>query len=394
MTLTITNITKSHGTKLIYISLVIMMLLCSCGSTHTEYVNLFDTFLFIEMELDVSFTPALFNPANGTVMPLCTDPICDHTEQAGCPFAGYTQIFTVEDGKLYYSVNVSEKKSDGNYLGTAYRVYDIETGSVKELCRKTELHRTEGSTSSIGSIAGDWQYISQSGDTNYYYRVNFKTGEIEDLSYLDEVFLPIYEDASYLYVPLTPDDGSDARTGIVRMNHKFEKQELLFDTGELLGNMDFSMAEDGGIYYFTQNPDSCNLYRYSIKKNKTELILENILYAVIGEDAIYYTKAAENPEYLYYDEWRRQDMYDTIDGKIYVCDPDGKNSKLIYDTEQYIVRKMDMQYKNGYLICDFGKIVEKEYKNGEMKPWLEANGGGKIVIDTKTGEATAYEKTW
>jgi len=38
--------------------------------------------------------------------------------------------------------------------------------------------------------------------------------------------------------------------------------------------------------------------------------------------------------------------------------------------------------------------VEKEYKNGEMKPWLEAAGGGKIVIDVKTGEAAVYEKNW
>ena len=380
--------------KLICITLTVMMLFTSCGGTQNEYANLFDTFLFIEMEQDNIYTPALFNPAGGTVMPLCTDPICDHSENAGCPFAGYTQIFTVEDGKLYYSVNVSEKKSDGTYLGTAYRVYDIESGAVKELCRKTELRRTEGSLSSVGSIAGDWHYISQSGDTDYYYRVNFKTGKIEELTHLDKVYLPVFKDESYLYVPLASDGNVDAKTGIARVNHKFEKHEMLFDTGKLIGTMDFSKAEDGYIYYFTPNVDAYDLHRYSMRKNKTETVLTNILYAVIGDDAIYYAKTAEEPKHLYYDEWRKRDMYDTLDGKIYTCSLDGSDSKLIYDNNQYILRGMDLQYKNGYLVCDFGVIVENEYKNGEMKPWLEANGGGKIVIDVKTGEAAVYEKTW
>ena len=108
----------------------------------------------------------------------------------------------------------------------------------------------------------------------------------------------------------------------------------------------------------------------------------------------YYVKTAEEPKHLYYDEWRKRDMYDTLDGKIYTCSLDGLDSKLIYDNNQYILRGMDFQYKNGYLVCDFGVIVEKEYKNGEIKPWLEANGGGKIVIDVKTGESAVYEKTW
>ena len=379
--------------KLICTMITALFLLCSCGDTRTEFVNLFDTFLFIEIEQDISFTPALFNPANGTVIPLCTDPICDHTENSGCPFSGFRQIFAVENGKLYYSVNVSEEKADGTYLGSAYRVYDTETGSVKELCRKTEL-RTEGSMSSIGSICGDWQYICQSGSSDYYFRVNYKTGKIEDLSHLDKVFLPIYEDKSYLYVPYFSDGAGDGGTGIARINHNFEGQEILFDTGELLGDIDFSKAESGYIYYFTLNPDSYDLYRYSLKQNKTELILENILFAVIGEDEIYFTKAAENPELLYYDVWRKRDIYDTVDGKIYSCGLDGSKATCIFDNNELILRAGNLQYKNGYLICDFGKIMEKEFRNGEMKPWLETNGGGKIVIDVKTGDASVYEKTW
>ena len=92
--------------KLLCVLLSALLLLCSCGGGNTEYVNLFDTFLFIEMEQDNIYTPALFNPASGTVMPLCTDPICDHSENAGCPFAGYTQIFTVEDGKLFFDYSL------------------------------------------------------------------------------------------------------------------------------------------------------------------------------------------------------------------------------------------------------------------------------------------------
>ena len=83
-----------------------------------------------------------------------------------------------------------------------------------------------------------------------------------------------------------------------------------------------------------------------------------------------------------------------VDGKIYVCAPDGKNSALIYDDNQYIVRGLDMQVRNGYLICDYGRITEQEFERGEMRPRLEANGGGKIVIDLKTGNAAVYEKTW
>lgn len=53
-----------------------------------------------------------------------------------------------------------------------------------------------------------------------------------------------------------------------------------------------------------------------------------------------------------------------------------------------------MQYKGGYLICDYGSVVMEEFDNGELLPRYYANRGGKIVIDLKTGEFQAYEKTW
>ena len=378
--------------KLFWLLLALLFLLGGCGNAQADPVSLYDSFLLLEIETKDSVIPAMFNPKSGTMMPLCTDPLCTHGEDSGCAFAGFDQILAAEGGKLYYTVNVAEKKPDGTYLGTAYRVYDLETASLKELCRKTELH-TEGRMSSAGSIAGDWHYISQSGNTDYYFRVNYKTGKIEDLSDLEEVILPIYEDENYLYAPAAA-GLFGVCTGILRTDHAFQNKEILFDAGEPVGDTDFSMLSEGYIYYYTLNSGSYDLRRCSVKTGDSETVLEEILFSVIGDGKIYYTREAETPAFLYFDAWRDRDVYDTVGGKIYVCDPDGRNSALIYDSSQYIVRDRNMQYKNGCLICDFGKMTEKEYEHGEMRPRLEPNGGGKIVIDVNTGESAAYEKIW
>ena len=378
--------------KLPILALALLLLLCGCGNAETDPVDLYDSFLLTEIAVDHNIIPAMFIPKSGTMMPLCTDPLCMHDVNSGCAFAGFDQFLASENGKLYYTVNVADKKADGTYRGLAYRVYDYETASVKELCRKTELY-AEGTMSSLSSVAGDWNYISQSGNTDYYFRVNYKTGKIEDLSDLDEVFLPVYEDKNHLYAPITINAYGD-RTGILRTDHDFKNNETVFDIGEPAVNIDFSMLNAGYIYYCTLNPNSYDLWRYSVKKGSHEIVLENILFSVIGNGKIYYTREADTPSFLYFDAWRNRDVYDVVDGKIYVCDPDGKNSALIYDNNQYIVRGLDMQVRNGYLICDYGRITEQEFERGEMRPRLEANGGGKIVIDLKTGNAAVYEKTW
>ena len=146
--------------KLLALLLLLFPILCGCGNAQTGPVDLYDNFLLTEIAVDHNIIPAMFIPKSGTMMPLCM-----HDVNSGCAFAGFDQFLASENGKLYYTVNVADKKADGTYRGLAYRVYDYETASTKELCRKTELY-AKGTMSSLSSVAGDWNYISQSGNTD------------------------------------------------------------------------------------------------------------------------------------------------------------------------------------------------------------------------------------
>ncbi len=368
------------------------ILLAGCGGEESTdaFSHLVPTESMMQTADGRVLTVGIFNPVTGATLPACADPICDHTEAAGCPFAGYNQVFAIRDGKMYFSVNIAEKKPDGQYLGKAYRVYDLESGAVKELYAKLEPME-QGTKSSANSLAGDWQYVSESGTTDYYYRVNYRTGEYEDLSDRDEVILPIHEDGDYLYAPLcvSPHDG--AHTGLVRTDPDFANGEILFDAGEALGHIDFSAIGSGWIYYWTLRESSYDVHRYSLKTGKSETVLEDVLFAVIGGDRIYYTKAAENPKKLYFDLWRDRDVYDNVDGKIYSCKLDGKSARTVYDDNSHILRSMDMKFRGGWLICDLGILTEREWEDGTMQPRLDPVGGGRLVIDTRTGEAKIYE---
>ena len=80
--------------KTILTLVVALLLLCTaCGKTEKDHDAFFDTFLLCDMKVDGVAVPAVFNPAKGTMTPLCTDPLCAHTEKAGCPFAGYNTVW-------------------------------------------------------------------------------------------------------------------------------------------------------------------------------------------------------------------------------------------------------------------------------------------------------------
>ena len=80
--------------KLITLITLILFLpvITGCSEETKTYDTFLDTFLITDMRVDGISIPAVFNPAKGTMTPLCTDPLCAHTKKAGCPFAGYNTI--------------------------------------------------------------------------------------------------------------------------------------------------------------------------------------------------------------------------------------------------------------------------------------------------------------
>ena len=92
---------KTHTAKIftgIFAVLTAAALFAGCSKNEISHDAFFDTFLLTDMKVDGVSVPAVFNPAKGTMTPLCTDPLCDHTEDAGCPFGGYNNM----SGKLHY----------------------------------------------------------------------------------------------------------------------------------------------------------------------------------------------------------------------------------------------------------------------------------------------------
>lgn len=369
---------------------VFLCLLCLIGCQQKNADDVYP-YIYYDDVGDGQSVMKQFNVNTGKMYDLCMDPLCDHNTE-DCPFAGLCQLFGVEDGNMYYSVHVSEEKSDGTYRGKAWRVYDLTTFETKELCRKTELRG--GSLSEANSVAGDWQYICQSGDTDSYFRVNWKTGEIEDLSHLSEVILPQCETDDWLYAPIRADVFGDF-IGMMRTDHAFENTEILFRVKDYLSAPNYTMIAEGYIYYhMPEDGGVYSLCRYDLKKEETETVLTGLLAAVVFEDGIVYTRQAEDPRFLLYDAWRKRDIYDEVGGKIYFCKPDGSKETTIFDDPELLIRALDMRRHQNKLVCDLNAIVEDEFDNGEMMPHVKAAEGGKLVIDLTTGEYRIYGKTW
>lgn len=115
--------------KICLLFVITILLLCTaCNKTEITHDAFFDTFLLTDMRVDGISVPALFNPAKGTMTPLCTDPLCAHTEKAGCPFAWYNTIWepheTYEEDATDRGIWYDYAKEDGRI------VYDTVTGTT------------------------------------------------------------------------------------------------------------------------------------------------------------------------------------------------------------------------------------------------------------------------
>lgn len=121
----------------IFAVLTAVILFTGCSKNEISHDAFFDTFLLTDMQVDGISIPAVFNPAKGTTTPLCTDPLCDHTEKAGCPFAGYNITWEPHyyNGSIWFlSMTVFGKLDE-----FAVMRYDMDTAKVTELIRMEAL---------------------------------------------------------------------------------------------------------------------------------------------------------------------------------------------------------------------------------------------------------------
>ncbi len=309
---------------------------------------------------------AKFNPATGTLIPLCTDPVCNHGE--GCPFEKYFGGQT-EGDYIYYI-------ADDFYSQIDFRVYDIKNNHT------SVLYAPENQPCGGYIFTKPYIYyaVMNADNTQVYYRcrIDKKTGKMKQLDKPVEFLGLSRSDNKYIYI-------SDIGC-IKRYNFDFTDETILAQgkTAELIPSGDY-------LYYVNFGTGS-GLYRiHRDGKSDPECLFktegESVLPAVIG-DYTYFLHEEKSPQNFGYNESYRMDIVNTYGNKIYRIKNDGGEIELYLDIGNMTYDGGNVFYMayieavvGNYIIFNCSSVNENS---------MVSSRASFLVVDTEKKEFTNY----
>ena len=395
--------------KTILTLVVALLLLCTaCGKTETNHDAFFDTFLLCDMTVDKIFTPALFNPAKGTTTPICSDPLCAHTMDAGCPFGSYSSM-----GDLHYYNNaiyyLSSKQSI--FEGDIMR-YDMDSGKVDRIASMTKLAEyvpadiQAGNGIGQGFIDGYFRYVIRNADftTAFQLRVDLDNGKVEVL------------DKNYRY-PIAEYDGITLTTtpemaytgcsyGFVKTDAKGNTETILADRRIQITFDD--LLEDGKLIYgdcYQREDGRYDLERMSLRMYDFETCEDRVImeefpdvYIAMQGEWIYCVKDVENPPLLGVDKNRNgMEKFNTSGGILWRTNIYTGECEVAFEMPEYTligtqIDRVGQYIVIGYLNVDYNNYtVEEIVHHNVVETWYEyPEEIGRIVYDTESGTTAVY----
>lgn len=385
------------------------LLLLSCGKTE-EYDPFFDMYQLTEMTSGGVKTPAKFNAASGTLTPLCTDPLCMHTEDSGCPFARMTGRVTYHAGSIYFWKEILPTESPTDTFDSALMGYDMENASVREIVRRNALEQIfldngyEVSSWSQGISCGYlWVSLFNSAGTDLVatIRVDLENGKHELLK--GEYFMPAFEYTEGRYfssvesgpmVAASPGfiiadfDGSNPEYHLTDRNIAITFWDKM--DGDTLLYAEIGKNDDGWWDW-----EHMTLYAYNIKTGENTTVLEtfpDVYFAQIG-DWIYYTPYLEEPIFLGVEKHSGQEKYNKTGGILHRVNIITGESEQVFEMPAYNLIGTDIESVGQYVVIEYHNINYDAYET-EVTVLGEAytyeTEIGRIVYDTVTGETKIY----
>lgn len=343
-----------------------------------------------------TFLDSVFSRVNvltGSVTNVCPDPICSHTEE-GCPFYGFTSSspFIVEGKYFYYTAgrnswgdatmlcryNLESQKSDVLYDSKKEGGYILRLFKAEDMLYFT-VHNADSQNSDKSADAEGIYYVYRC-DLSGKKRVcltNEPLLSMPDAYAYDGEKMYWKDDIGYFTTDINFQNIVYGERGYSTL---FENQKY----GYYLESA--GMAENDGITSMVVNLIG---YDYDTKTNFT--VLEKVpLVPLPYNNKILYTMVQDTPRLIGYnvDEFdgTRMPQYDVRGGKIYICDNDGKNAKLLCDfseTEFYLNEANVSNGKRG--VGDWVAFIGRTATVDKDNIIVESKSGV-LLVNISTGE--------
>lgn len=393
--------------KICLLFVITVLLVCTaCSKTEKSHDAFFDTFLLTDMKVDGISVPALFNPAKGTTTPLCTDPLCAHTEKAGCPFAGYYITWEPHyyNGSIWFlSMTVFGKLDE-----FAVMRYDMDSAKVSRLTSMEELRKEIPDTvnidngQSFGFINGYFRYSVRAADQKpaFQLRVNLDSGEVEVLTNDYRQLFAVYKKQYLAYtqeldytgvsygIHLTDADGNVKETILHDKRISIAFDDLL-DNGKLLYVT--AMQSDDGTYDW----DRMTVWMYDMETGEDSVIVNNFpsSYIAAAGDYIYYSRYVDDPPKMGYDLNHNEDKYNLSGGILYRTNVYTGEESIAFEMPEYVLNGVEIDSVGQYIVIgyhntDYENYVEEATDRGIWYQYEKENG--RIVYDTENGTTAAY----
>jgi len=265
-------------------------------------------------------------PEEGYIVPLCPDPLCKHNTQS-CPFF-QTDLSICERGNLIYYLR---KGSSQAYYQTICK-FDVDTGKY------VVLYEAKGFTVSGLYATDDYLFfkamnVKANEKTGYkLMRYDIKTKETVELieEYLVGDLFAITHDEERIY---WRDDKGHFSTDYNYENKK--ENDRGFHSNLTTGDYAFSIDLVGIAENEHRSYLSRQITSYNLKTGEEKVIVEStegVLIAYKGK--IIYTLPHE---VIYIGDMildtnpRPKKVYDNFGGKLYICNADGSDAKVLCD---------------------------------------------------------------
>lgn len=373
----------------VLVLLSLTVLFASCSNELKPQIDITDKFYYLSVYVENEYggTNLLhrFNVENGRMTPLCSDPLCDHSSEAGCAFNGLIN-YTVEDDIIWFDRNGEGEDDIDSYICR----YDIANGTLDIM----ETYKTSGYTN-VFKYGHLWRYFTHSNPTekDISIRVSLSECNFNDPEEIDADKIPFAQNGDLYYYADFGKFHSPA-TSIYAAYTDFSDEWLVADG---IFATDFRYW-NGFIYYLEKE----NLWRVSVDEeisgqptNTKEMLKERISGYFFHGDKLFYLQKEEEPDMIGWDEYLEEDVENTYGGKIWRANPDGTKAKVYIEIDDYVISKSQLYNAQvgSKIVLRFGKWIERE-KSGEILMNWRAADGGLIVIDLAEGGYTAYEDLW
>lgn len=350
--------------------------------------------------------PAKFNPATGSMTPLCSDPLCSHGRDSGCPFVGYdTQSpLYYHNGIFYYNYFAFQDTYERKLMGV-----DLDTNEVKEIFRYEDdilPYLPEGAELSGGTRGNrfgyhwGWQYYTLNGEEAVFpFRLNLENGELTPRE-VGSVH-PIHR---YKKQYLCVNDGEELYTAIYLADDIDGKNKRTVISDTLIGITFDDLLDDDILLYATVDKNEkgydwehMTVHTYDLEEETDTVFLEafpDVYIAAVG-DYIYYCLYVENPPFLGYDANGKKDKYNITGGILWRTNIRTGETEEVYALPEYQLSPYEIEAVGPYIIVDYTNIDYHDYtvdSTGKYGDWYNYKETiGKIVYDSTAGTYEIYD---